>query len=94
MSTRFLTGSSEVAVRIAKALGMTGLLPGIASFALTVDAAEWIKVSVSFYPTAQNLEGLVDELESMNLRVGEFRYIDSDGMPSERGESAEVGEAT
>ena len=94
MSTRFLTGSSEVAVRIAKALGMTGLLPGIASFALTVDAAEWIKVSVSFYPTAQNLEGLVDELESMNLRVGEFRYIDSDGMPSEQVESAEVGEAT
>jgi hypothetical protein len=85
MSTRFLTGSSEVAVRIAKALGMTGLLPGIASFALTVDAAEWIKVSVSFYPTAQNLEDLAVELESMNLKAGELRYIDSDGMPSEQG---------
>lgn len=62
MSDRMLvTGSSEIAVRIAEALGFGEF--HVRSLELVIDAAELIKVQAVIYPTREQLEALGGEIE-------------------------------
>ncbi len=56
-----VTGSSEIAVRIAEALGFGEF--HVRSLELVVDATEPITVRAVFYPTKEQFEALGGEIE-------------------------------
>lgn len=81
MTRLFVTGASDEAVRIAKALGLGDL--AVSKIQLTIDAGDIIKAHATFYPTAEQIERLAAELEGFEankVATAEVRFIrQSDG---------------
>jgi hypothetical protein len=57
----FVTGQSEIAERISKALGLGEL--GVKSLELRIEAEDLIRVDAVFYPTREQCEALGGEIE-------------------------------
>jgi formate-dependent phosphoribosylglycinamide formyltransferase (GAR transformylase) len=80
-SKKFVTGQSEIAERIANALGFDGLF--VQSVKITIAADEIISVNAVFYPTEEQCEALGGEIEKFKQfgvvrGAVEFTYTEQD----------------
>lgn len=64
MIKRFVTGTSDEAMRIARALGLGDL--AVTRLQLDIDANDVIKAYATFYPTLEQVKMLATELEKFN----------------------------